>query len=191
VYAEFSIAHSTLNRDVLKSQLVERFREDNRDALKESPFFGSGKWDDVVLYVTQTPSYRMMCLPQHDEELQVYVEPVTGNVLQACQSAWRGTKNALKNFKPTISSLKLVDNESGKDFMSATTGLRTEFKRRETLSPIIVGIAAGLYAVIGVLTFASSDSLKFLSGAVTGVVGALVAVILAVVEAKGGALRWK
>jgi len=191
VYAELWVGHSALSKDVVKSQLISKFNEDNRAALKDSPFFESGKWDDVVLYVTQTPSYRLMCLPIHDEELQVYVEPVKGDVLQACQSAWQGTRNALSNAKPRLSSLKLVDNESGKDFMSATTGLRTELWRRETLGPILIGIASAVYAAIGMLTFASSEPLKFLSGAVTGVIGALVVLGLAIREVRGGRLRWQ
>jgi len=192
VHAEFLIRHSALSSDVLRSSLVAKFKAEDRNALKNSPLFNSGKWDDVVLYSTETPSYRLLYVPTQDEESQIYVEPVKGNVIQICESIWLGTKKALGASSPKLSSIKLVDDVSGKDIMSATTSsLREEISRRETISPLVIGLAAGIYAIIGVFTFASKNGAQFLAGAVTGLVSALVALALAFASAKKGKLSWK
>lgn len=192
MYAEFLIRHSPLSSDALKSILVAKFKAEDRAALKNSPLFNSGKWDRVVLYSTETPSYRLLCVPTQDEESQLYVEPITGNVIQICQSVWRGTKNALVASAPELSSLKLVDDASGKDIMSASTStFYQELGRREALSPLMVGAASIIYALIGVFTFARKDAGQFLAGAVTGLVGALAVLWFAFQGAKKGKLSWR
>src|SRR5579863_5488582 len=115
MHVEFLIQHSSLQSDALKSCLIAKFQSEDRDALKNSPLFNSGQWDQKVLYATQTPGYRLLCLPRQDEELQIYVEPVKGNVIEICESIWRGTKRALKASSPKLALLNLIDDDSGKD----------------------------------------------------------------------------
>jgi hypothetical protein len=191
LHAEFLVRHAAITQSSLKDSLTSRFYAENRDALKESPLFDSGKWDDVVLYATQTPSFRLLCVPMHDAETQVYVEPVSGNIISICESVWAGTQNALRSAQPRLESVKLVDNDSGKEFLTARpTGLGPELKRRENLAPVAVGSAVVVYAAVGVATFAADDGAKFLAGAVAGIISAIVAIVLAVVAAKKGRLLW-
>jgi hypothetical protein len=100
-------------------------------------------------------------------------------------------KTPLKSAQPRLESVKLVDNDSGKEFLTARpTGLGPELKRRENLAPVIVGSAVVIYAAVGVATFASDDGAKFLAGAVAGIISAIVAIVLAVAAAKKGRLLW-
>lgn len=192
MHAEFVVQHGRLSSDALKASLVAKFKHQNRDALKNSPLFNSGQWDKVVLYSTETPGYRLLCISTQDEELQVYLEPVKGNLIEICESVWRGTKRALNSSSPKLTSMKLVDDESGKDIMRATTcGFGEELSRSENISPVIVGVIAAVYAVVGVFTFASKDQGEFLAGAVAGLAGAVVALSLTFAAAKKGKLSWK
>jgi hypothetical protein len=192
VHAEFLVQHSTISSDTLKSRLIAKFKAEDRDALKNSPLFNSGKWDKIVLYSTETPGYRLLCIPTQDEESQIYVEPVKGNVIEICESVWRGTKRALSSSSPKLTSMKLVDDESGKDIMhAATRSFGQELSRGENISPVIVGVVAAIYAAAGVFTFASKDKGEFLAGAVTGLAGAVVALSLALAAARKGKLSWK
>ena len=200
MHTEFTIEHSPLSSDMLKSRLVEKFQAEDRNALKNSPIFSSGEWDHLVLYATETPGYRLFALATLDDELQIYVEPVKGNIIEICESIWRGAKRALKakraalrTSSPKLTLLKLIDDDvSMKDIMKGTTStLGKELGRSETISPLIVGVVAVIYALIGVLTFASKDRGEFIAGAVSGLAAALVALALAIAATKKGKLSWK
>jgi hypothetical protein len=192
VHAEVLVRHSSLTPDALKSILIARFRAEDRNALKNSQIFNSGQWSKNIEYSTESPSYRLFCVPTSFGETQIYVEPVTGNLIEACDSVWRGTKRALKSSSPRLASMKLVDDESKKDIIRAdASDLAQELGRRENISPLVVGAAAAIYAVIGVFTFASKNRGEFLAGAVTGLAGAIIALMLAFITARKGRLSWK
>jgi hypothetical protein len=192
MHVEFLIQHSSLQSDALKSRLIEKFRSEDRDALKNSPLFNSGQWDNVVLYATQMPGYRLLCVPTQDEEFQIYVEPVRGNIIEICESVWRGAKRALTASSPKLTLLDLVDDDSGKEIMKAKTcTFGQELGRSANISPLLVGVAAVIYGLIGCFTFASKDRGEFVAGAVSGLAGALVALALAFIATKKGKLSWK
>jgi hypothetical protein len=177
---------------MLKSRLEKKFQAEDRSALKKSPLFESGQWDNVVLYATERPNYRLFGLSTQDEEFQIYVEPVKGNLIEICESVWRGTKRALNASSPKLALLKLVDDVSMKDIMRATTcTFGQELGRSETISPLILGVVAVIYALVGVFTFASKNRGEFLAGAVSGLAAALVALALAVAATRKGKLSWK
>jgi hypothetical protein len=190
MHAEFGIEHLTLDEDSLRHRLVDKFRANDLSVLTESRLFSNPEWRNLVLFATKTPNYRMICFPEHDQQLQIYIEPVGGNILRACDSAWKGTHAALKEVKPKLASLKLVDTESGKEFLSATTGLGTELRRREVVTLLIVGGLTLAWLLAGVWTFAASDPLPFAGGTITGLVGGLVGLIYAGSDARRGTLRW-
>lgn len=192
MYAEFTIQHSSLSSDMLKSRLVKKFQSEDRNALKSSPLFNSGQWDNRVLYATETPGYRLFGLPTQDEEFQIYVEPVKGNVIEICESIWRGAKRALKASSPKLVLLKLVDDGSMKDIMKATTStFGKQLGQSEIISPLLVGVVAVIYALVGVFTFAAKDRGEFIAGAVSGLAAALVALALAFAATRRGKLTWK
>lgn len=191
VYAEFMIQHKSLEPGQLKSRLTKKFGPEDRAVLKKSILFGSGQWDDKVSYVTEKPNYLLVVMSVLDDELQITVEPLKGNLVDTCQSVWRGMKKALKWRRPKLSLLKLVDSGS-MDIMKATIcKFGSELGRSENISPVIVGVVAAIYAFIGWHTFASKDRGEFLAGAVSGVAAALVALVLAFTAARKGKLKWE
>ncbi|GAB3813013.1 hypothetical protein [Kribbella italica] len=189
MHAEFVISHEELGAEELKGFLRSKFRDENREAIKESALFSDGDWENAVLYATATPQYRLMCVSAQDEELQIYVEPTHGNVFDVCESIWKGVTRALRRSSPKLVSLKLNDN--GNYFTAGRmTCFSLELKRRENLSPICIGIAVVVYTVVGLFTFAADQQFRFVAGAVTGVIGAVVALVLASTASKGGKLIW-
>ena len=176
---------------MLKSRLVKKFGPEDRSVLKKSPLFESGQWDNIVLYATEKPNYRLVAVPSQDDELQISVEPVKGNLVETCESVWRGTKRALNGCHPKLSLLKLVDSGSMDIMKARICTFGAELGRSENISPLIVGVVAAIYALIGFYTFASKDRGEFLAGAVSGLAAALVALALAFVATRKGKLSWK
>jgi hypothetical protein len=191
VYAEFTIQNKSLEPDQLKSRLTKKFGAEDRTALQKSVLFGSPQWDDKILYATEKPNYLLFAVWVQDEEHQITVEPVKGNLVDTCQSVWRGVKRALKSRRPKLFQLKLVDSGSMEIMKATTSKFRSELGRSENISPVIVGVVAAIYAFIGWYTFASKDRGEFLAGAIAGVAAALVALVLAFTATRKGKLSWK
>jgi hypothetical protein len=192
LYSRFKIEHSTIDWATLSRRLAEHYGDDDRNVLKSSQIFNEDVWASAKkLYATESPDCRLICAPGGAGELQVYVEPVEGNILSASMSAWKGVRNILKKDEPKITHLVMVDGNTGKEILTGTTGARVEFTRKETILPILIGVATLVYILVGVRTFAAQDPGRFFGGAIVGTVGAAVAVYLAVVEIRKGTLRWK
>jgi hypothetical protein len=191
VYAEFTIKHSSLKSDKLKDRLIKKFGADDRAKLKDSALFDPAQWDNRVLYVSQKPDYLLVAISVQDEELQITVELVKGNLVDNCQSVWQGIKKALKFRRPKLSRLKLVDSGQVPIMKARTYTFGSQLGRSENISPVIVGVVAVIYALIGWNTFASKDRGEFLAGAVTGVAAAVVALVLAFTATRRGKLSWE
>jgi hypothetical protein len=187
--AEFWVKHWEIPEKELRARLRRVFGEDDRSAIDSSEVF-TAEWRDSVLFAREDPSYRLICFKSTDIELQMHVEPINANIFRASESAWQGIKKVFKEKNPELTDLRLVDPQSHRDFLSATTGLRTELRRREVVSPLVVAVVIAVYSVIAVLTFAENDAGRFLLGAVSGVIPGIVAIVLAWFQARKGVLRW-
>ena len=71
-----------------------------------------------------------------------------------------------------------------------TTGFGTEIRQRETVTLLLVGLLTVIWLLLGLASFARAKPVEFLGGAVTGLVGALVGLGAAAIEARKGRLRW-
>jgi hypothetical protein len=187
--AEFWVKHADIGEDDLRDRLSRVFGEDDRGAIDSSEVF-TPEWRESVLFAREDPSYRLICFKSTDIELQMHVEPINANIFRASESAWQGIKKVFKEKNPELTDLRLVDPQSHRDFLAARTGLRTELRRREVVSPLVVAVCVAVYSIIAILTFAEKDAGQFLLGAVSGVIPGIVAIVLAWLEARKGVLRW-
>jgi hypothetical protein len=188
--AEFWVAHEEIDANLLKERLERVFGGHDLDVLNRAKVFSNDRWRKSVIFSREDASYRLICFPSRDDELQVHVEPINANALRAAESAWRGIKKAFKGHDPRIADLNLVDDASNRPFLSGRSGLGTELRRRETLAPLIIAGIVGIYGAIGTLTFAKDDPSRFLFGATSGVATGLIALAFSWIEARKGVLRW-
>jgi hypothetical protein len=190
MYAEFWVGHAELKASAVRRLLNAKFREHDPEVIEGSQIF-TEKWRELVLFATETTNYRMICFPDRNDQLQVVIEPLMGNIMPACQSAWQGIRAALAKQHPRLTSAKLIDNVSGKEFLSAMTGLGTELRRRDTVAHLLIGALTVVWIIIGVATFAKEVGLQFAGGAITGLIGASTSVLMAFAQARKGVLRWE
>lgn len=188
--AELHILHKPAQDEVLIEYLTAKFGANDPDSLENSEIFNNPVWRHHVLYVREKPDYRLVCWPYNQDDLQVHIEAINGNILHVTDSAWRAIKGALRVVEPSLDKAVLVSGQSNREFLFARTGFWSEVGRRENLIPIVAGFAAIVYAIVGVTGFARDDAGRFIAGCITAVVTALVVVVWAVVDARKGTLRW-
>lgn len=192
MYAEFFVEHDDLGAAALKARLSAKFAPENRAAVAESPLFAGGRWDDLILFATMTPSYRLFCVAETQDRLQMVVEPVEGNLVRASEAVWSSAYDALVRLSPRLTSLRLVDNESGREILAgAATTWGDELRRRETSGPVVLAAGTVVYSIIGGLTFASDAPGPFLAGTVPGVLAAVVALVFAAASVRKGRITWR
>jgi hypothetical protein len=81
MHAQFSIAHSAIAAVAIRAGLEEVFGGDDRAVLARSAVFSanSDTWKDLVIYSTERPTYRLVCLPARNDELQAIVSGGRGH----------------------------------------------------------------------------------------------------------------
>lgn len=191
MYAEFTVKNKSLDPDKLKSRLIKKFGADDRAALQKSALFATPEWKDKILYASEKPSYLLFAAWVQEDEHQITIEPVKGNLADTCQSVWQSIRKALKRRRPKLTLLTMVDIQSGAIMKAKTCKFGSELVRSENISPVVVGVVAAIYGLIGWYTFASKNRGEFIAGAVTGVAAALVALCLAFAARMKGKLSWE
>ncbi|RSM49989.1 hypothetical protein DMB66_43900 [Actinoplanes sp. ATCC 53533] len=192
MYSRFKIDHDAVDWPAMLALLAAHYGTDDRSVLSRSQLLSTGAWSKVKkLFATDSPDCRLVFTPGSSSELQIYVEPVEGNAMNAALSAWKGVRKILHDKSPKLSHLVMVDEQSRKEFLTGETGIKIEFKRKETILPIAIGVATIIYVSVGLFTFAAESQGKFIGGALTGIIGAIASVVFAVLEVRKGTLRWK
>jgi hypothetical protein len=190
MWAEMVVGHAESEAADDVSLLTKVFGLNDPDTLKSSTQFKQESWKNRLLYAKELGSYRILCYRDGNNELVSYIEVKRGTILEACQSAWGKVRTAYAKHNPRLSTLDLVDLQSGAFLSGRISRLGTELKKRESIAPIIVGLATVVYFTVAILTFGANDKIKYTQGAIAGTVAALVALGFAYVEARRGRLRW-
>ncbi|WP_143047258.1 hypothetical protein [Amycolatopsis xylanica] len=186
--AEIRVSHKMTDDDHVHRALVGKFGHDDREVLKRSPIFKSRKWERVVSFAHEHPDYRIICYQSSNDELQINVEAINGNILSAAESVWRSVKRAFDGSSPVLSDARLLDGDSNRELLHGRTGLVSEFKRRDTLLPVSGAFFALVYFVVSLSVF--EQPFGAVGGALVGAAVGLVAMLLAVTDARRGAIRW-
>lgn len=194
MHAEITVSHTATPGNELYQQLIRAFGPDNRDAvLDESPVCRSRRdaWRRLVLYASERPPYRIICLPVRDEELQVIVESVEdAEIRDACQSAWNGLRNALKGKGATLQKLEVYELGYGRSVLTARTGWSAELQSQEIRQLIVIGAISLAIILVGRFTFARNEFVSLVSGAAPGLGSIATAIGLGATNLMRGRLRW-
>ena len=148
-------------------------------------------WQGIVVYARELPMCRMIAAPASNEELHIVIEPTHGNLVRACQGAWQSVRSAMKESHPKLETAMLVDQVTGRELFVGNDGLGAQVRTREVASLILVGLVTVAWLLAGSATFARDLGTEWIAGGMTGIVGALVAAVWALVDWRRGRLKWK
>ncbi len=192
MYAQLSVAHRFLSRASLRAGLEQVFGPDDRAVIERSEVCSANSeaWKKLIAYSIEGPTYRLVCLPARNDELQVIIEPIGDEIRRACQSAWNGLRTALTD-RPTLQSGEVCNSGSGRVVMTAQTGFAVELRRSEIVNLTIVGVASAIWVAIGAFTFARSHRWELFGGALPSLVGGLIGIGTAIAFWRGAAIRWQ
>lgn len=187
MHVNFHIHHSRATKEELEAILNRKFGPNDPGVLaKISDLEDVGA--EYIFYSCERREYLLACFRSADNETQVTIEPTNSNLVFTADSVWRQIEDALQDKNVVLRGASL-GTKAG-DFLQGRAGFAAELRRKENFTPVLVGAASLLYVIIGVLTFASNDVVRFLLGCVTGVATAIIVLILLYRDSGGGNIRW-
>ena len=182
MHARMSVTHK--EGDFI-GQLSAVLPADNRECLGRSPIFSADpKWQEMVAFATETPQWRVIVYSDGLNKWEVHVEPVHGDLKEACQSLWRTIRKGTSKLRPKLKSLDIVGEQTTIPVLRASVGLVPRARRRDFWLPALTGVST---AAVLVATEADDVAVR---GAVPGLVLAAVGLILYVIDVSKRTLVW-
>jgi hypothetical protein len=159
-------------------------RED-RSCLANSLVFGRDpSWQQLVLFATETPQWRLVLYAGGTNQLQLTIEPVQGDLRRACESVWSSVCRAGQGLRPVLDSLDIVDEGTTHVIGRGSVGLLPQGRRREFWAPIAISATTGVFVLA---TGADSAALR---GAVPAFVAGLLSLGVMVIDTLRKKLVW-
>jgi hypothetical protein len=187
LHAEITIRHRS--GDIVAA-LAAEFGEHDPDALARSLLLADEFWQERIAYATETPAFRLLCYPTSTIELQLWVEPITGNLRSACQTVWDGVRHGASNLEPSLEELTILDEATGQVVLRGETGVRANLVRRELVLALAGGVVAAALLVAGWWTFASESRAEAVVATVPAIIVGSIALFWLVMDVRRGRLRW-
>jgi hypothetical protein len=197
--ADLTVAHKALMGPDVVQRLAAVFPPHNPTALDRSPYFGTRpEWRNIVLYCSDTPLYRIVCIANSTVELQVTIETIDGDMRQACQAGWSGARQALglsgvrrlfRGSRPRLASAKVIDPDTGRVVLEGHAGFGTRFTGRQALTNLILAAVGVVLIVLGLIAGGSSQ-LAIVGAGAPGVLIGMLTIVFGWLDWRRGVLQW-
>jgi hypothetical protein len=190
--AQLVLKHKEAKASELLSPLEDVFgTNDQTEVLKKSPKYKGDEayWQKRVNFAREGPTYRLICLPMTNTQLQTVVEPVDTDIRKAVQSAWDGFKQALQKWSPELESAEIV--ESARTLLIADASARAQFGRAEPRIALIIGAGNLIWIAVAAVTFAKHKVVDLIVGAAPAIITGVYFLVDAFMSYQRGTLRWK
>ena len=182
MHAQLTISHRP--GDLLEP-LRQSLPRENRDCLERSLVFGpASSWQNLVLFATETPQWRLVLHSVGTRQLQLTVEPVQGDLRRACESVWSSVCRAGNDLRPVLDSLDIVDEGTTHVIGRGSVGLLPQGRRREFWAPIGISVATAVFVLA---TGADGAALR---GAVPSFIAGVLSLGVIAVDALRKKLVW-
>jgi hypothetical protein len=186
VHAEITIRHRSGDTPGL---LAAEFGAHDEAALDRSLLLADPLWRTRITYVTETPSFRLMCYPTATTQLQLWVEPVQGDLKAACQTVWDGVRHRASGLRPKLEELTIRDEATGQTILRAETGVRANLARRELFLGGAGALVAAALLAAGWWTFAKESRAEAAIASIPAVVVGLISLFPLVADLRQRRLR--
>ena len=187
MHAEITIGHRPGD---IPGLLAAEFGPHDGTARTRSLSLADPYWQTRIAYATETPSFRLMCYPTSTTQLQLWVEPVRGDLKAACQTVWDGVRRRASGLKPKLEELTIRDDATGQAILSAETGVRANLARRELVLAVAGGVVATALLATGWWTFAKQSRAEAVIASIPAVVVGFIALFWLVPDLRQRRLRW-
>jgi hypothetical protein len=192
VHAEFTVRHRQEAATEIKARLETLLgpslpRPPGRSALarRKAP---PGATDT---FIGANDRYTIICAPVSEAELQVFVEPSMASITEACESAWRVVRKALRWRMPRVSLVEVRAVLLGRVVIRGERGLFAHLTKASVISAVLVGLTnLGLF-IWGWNSFASDDPENLLIGTAPAMGVGLLYLLWAVCLWLGRRFRWR
>lgn len=170
MYARLDIHHA--GKDVV-SRLQTTFAQHDPSVLDRSLVFkDEPSWRALVVLAIETPDYRLICYPPAQDQLQLHVEPIRGDIKRACGNVWRSTRRACRwrGHRLQLERLDVVDETDNRVIAYATAGWRSSIARRSLWWGLAVALATAIWLPLELFVFANDAPAETVRGAIPSLV---------------------
>jgi hypothetical protein len=77
-----------------------------------------------VAYVSEVSGFRVICCKATPYRVDLFIEPVRGDLKDACQTVWSGIRTSAGNLKPRLEALQVFDEATAERVRTGERGLR-------------------------------------------------------------------
>jgi len=188
--AELTILHKQCDA---VAALSRAFGPHDNSALELSAFAQkSPESAQSIAYATFQPQLILLAWST-PERLVLYVEANGGRLRRSSTQVWDGVRQAMKDLKPKLESLVLLDEDKGDEIATAAVGLAANARRSEFITTGVTGITTAIVLVLAATgPIAGFDlSSDLVIGSVPALIAAIIAVAVVSVALRSRQLVWR
>jgi hypothetical protein len=188
--AELTILHQ---RGDAVAALSRAFGPHDPTALKRSVFAQkSPESAHSIAYAVFQPQLILLAWPT-PERLIVYVEADGGRLRWSSAQVWDGARRALKDLKPKLDSLVLLDEDKGDEIAAAAVGLAANVRRSEFIATGVTGIATAIVLVLAATRQLAGFELStdLMIGSIPALIAAIIALVILGMALQSKRLIWR
>jgi hypothetical protein len=192
MYASLTIVHRELTPAEVKARLASVYGDDDPSALARSPLYTAHKhtWSRAAIFSADHAGYRVICLRNTSEELQLHIESIARDLRESCEAAWRALDKGMATDSPELRNGEILDPTNGRTLLSMVPG-STFLKNREILQALLTGIVSVVLLVVGAFTFAEDSVGDLAIGTLPAIIGMLVILGTSLIGTGKGVIEWK
>jgi hypothetical protein len=190
MHAELTVRH---NGGALIDRLAHTLQPHDPAVITRSTTLGGvPNWTHMIQLAAETPEARLLCFRTSDYDVQVLVEPLQGDIRLACDTVWTAIHRSARQLKPSLRSLTVLDDATGREVAYAGVGFATGLAgRRDLWLALTTALIAILIIGIAIATSSETTIAGIAIGAVPALVGGALALGSLVLDARNRKLVWR
>lgn len=190
MHAEMTVRHSGGALIDLLSHALQP--HDPAVVARSTTLGGGANWADMIQLAAETPEARLLCFRTSDYDVQILVEPLQGDIRLACDTVWTAIHRSAGQLGPSLRSLTVLDDATGREVAYAGVGFATGIAaRRDLWVALTTAVIAILIILIAVGTSSKATIVGIAIGAVPALVGGAYALGSLILDARKRTLVWR
>jgi hypothetical protein len=190
MHAELTVAHSPGNVVALISASLPSHDPDV--VLRSVALANEPVMQGLITLAVEGPTYRLLCSPNTQLELQAFVEAVAqADLKNACQTVWDSMQESGKPLRVRLSRLEITDETSGRPLLTGTTSFGARLGQVQTVTALTIALVSLVFMIAGLFTFSRHAKGNLAAGSAPALAAGVIAFLWSWFDSRRGRLTWQ